>query len=245
MRIFRFIRGFEGNTTSFYNVFFFIGKWPLEEIKSSCFKSIRCVFRNFSLYDNGGDDFPYSLISSAQVSDVNIGQVLTADSHKTLIQPNVLFVFLTKTKPFDYKKKLHNTCLFVISASKDDKYMVYFKTQTIHSIQHSNGRFSISEPGLYYVFCQIKFEHDPDSAVSPVSRQSHTLHKYSSSTGHKTRLLEKTRSFSELGGPENNGTSFIGAAFDLEKDDQIMVKSSHTHKLVGDDKMNFFGLYII
>ena len=133
----------------------------------------------------------------------------------------------------------------MISASKDDKDMVYFKTQTIHSVQHSNGRFSISKPGLYYIFCQIKFEHDPDSASSQVSRQSHTLHKYSSNTGHETKLLEKTRSFSELGGPENNATSFIGAVFDLEKDDQIMVKSSHTHRLVGDDHGNFFGLYII
>ena len=59
------------------------------------------------------------------------------------------------------------------------------------------------------------------------------------------KLLEKTRSFSELNGPENNGTSFIGAVFDLEKDDQIMVQSSHAHKLIGDDQENFFGLYII
>lgn len=130
-------------------------------------------------------------------------------------------------------------------ASQKDKELVYFKAQTINSIQHSNGRFSVNETGLYYVFCQIKFEHDPESTIDPASRQSHTLHKYSSNTRHETKLLEKTRSFSELRGPENNGTSFIGAVYDLEKDDHIMVKSSHTNRLVGDGRDNFFGIYII
>ena len=59
------------------------------------------------------------------------------------------------------------------------------------------------------------------------------------------KLLENTRSFSELHGPENNGTSYIGAVFELKKDDEIMVKSTHTHKLIGGDLENFFGLYII
>ena len=46
------------------------------------------------------------------------------------------------------------------------------------------------------------------------------------------------------GTEKNKGSSFIGAGFELVKDDQIMVQSSHTNKLVRDNE-NFFGLYII
>ena len=100
-------------------------------------------------------------------------------------------------------------------------------------------------PGFYFVFSQLKYDHDPESVKDAGARQSHTLQRYSFKQGRKETLLENTRAYSELYGPANNGTSFIGAAFQFEKDDQIMIKTTHTHKLSGDDSVNLFSLYII
>lgn len=129
-----------------------------------------------------------------------------------------------------------------------EKDLVYWDKSDrsiLQSVRHNNGRFHISVPGFYYVFSQLKYAHDPESVKDDGARQSHTLQRYSFKQGRKETLMESTRAFSELYGPENNGTSFIGAVFQFEKEDQIMIKTTHTHKLSGDESMNLFSLYII
>ena len=115
----------------------------------------------------------------------------------------------------------------------------------MESVRYTNGRFYISVPGFYYVFSQIKYDHDHESVNDTDARQSHSLNKYSFKLGAKKKLLENTRTFAELHSSANNGTSFIGAVFKFEKDDEIMIKSSHTHKISGDGTENFFSLYMI
>ena len=129
-----------------------------------------------------------------------------------------------------------------------EKDLVYWQKSSksiLETVTHTNGRFFIKESGFYYVFSQIKYDHDPDSANNTDARQSHVLLKISYRSGDQNKLLENTRTFSELRTPENNGTSYIGAVFKLEEDDEIMIKSTHTHKLSGEEHENYFGLYII
>lgn len=127
-----------------------------------------------------------------------------------------------------------------------EKDLVYFHKQTISSefFPYSNGSFLIKKRGIYYVFSQIKYDHDPESAENNNAKQTHALHRYTSSGGFET-LIENTRTFSQLQRPENTGTSFISSAFDLKDGDKIMIKSTHTHKLTGGRSENFFGLYVI
>lgn len=128
---------------------------------------------------------------------------------------------------------------------KDLVYWVKSAESYLDSVRYTNGRFYISIPGFYYVFSQIRYDHDPESVNDTDARQSHSLYKYSFKQGAKEKLLENTRTFAELYSSANNGTSFIGAVFKFEKDDEIMIKSSHTHKISGDDIENFFSLYVV
>lgn len=124
-------------------------------------------------------------------------------------------------------------------------YWVKSAKSYLDSVRYTNGRFYISIPGYYHVFSQIKYDHDPTAVNDTDATQSHSLYKYSFKQGRKEKLVESSRTFSELQSSVNNGTSFIGAVFKFEKDDEIMIKSTHTHKLIGDDTENFFSLYII
>ena len=136
---------------------------------------------------------------------------------------------------------------FTFSETRE-KHLVYFKKNghsIVESLRYNNGRFSIAEPGFYYVFSQLKYGHDSESMNDTNARQSHTLHRYSFRQGKREVLLENTRTFSQLHAAENNGTSFIGAVFEFHDSDQIMIKSTHTHMLSGDDRENLFSLYKI
>ena len=127
-----------------------------------------------------------------------------------------------------------------------EKHLVYFKKNDhsiIESLRYSNGRFTITERGFYYVLSQLKYGHDSDSVNDTNARQSHTLDRYSFRQGKREVLLENTRTFSQLHAAGNNGTSFIGAVFEFHDSDQIMIKSTHTHILSGDDHEIFFSLY--
>ena len=129
-----------------------------------------------------------------------------------------------------------------------EKDLIYWEKTSqsiLESVHHTNGRFFIRNAGYYYVFSQIKYSHDPDSARNIDARQSHSLLKYSYKRGRLDKLLENSRTFSQLRSSENNGTCFIGAVFEFDENDQIMVKSTHTHMLSGDEHENFFGLYTV
>ena len=134
---------------------------------------------------------------------------------------------------------------FTFSETRE-KNLVYFKKNghsIVELLRYNNGRFTITKPGFYYVLSKLKYGHD--SVNDTNARQSHTLHRYSFRQGKREVLLENTRTFSQLHAPENNGTSFIGAVFEFHDSDQIMIKSTHTHILSGDDHENFFSLYKI
>lgn len=129
-----------------------------------------------------------------------------------------------------------------------EKNLVYWdksEKSILESIRHTNGRFYISDPGFYYVFSQIMYAHDVESISNTNARQSHTLHRYSFKQGTLETLLENTRTFAELQFSQNNGTSFLGAVFEFDVYDEIMIHSTHTHKITGDERGNFFSLYKI
>lgn len=144
-----------------------------------------------------------------------------------------------KVSGIEYKRLMEET------RERDLVYWVKSAESYLESVRYTNGRFYISIPGYYHVFSQIKYDHDPAAVDDTDARQSHSLYKYSFRQGRKEKLVENTRTFSELQSSVNNGTSFIGAVFKFEKDDEIMIKSTHTHKLTGGDTENFFSLYII
>ena len=135
--------------------------------------------------------------------------------------------------PFVYiLNRRFNLTLPVLDTREKD--LIYWEGSNrciLECIRFTNGRFAISQPGYYYAFSQIKYKHDPESARDIHSRQSHTLHRYSLRTREQI-LLENTRTYAELHSPVNNGTSYIGAVLRLEMNDEIMIKSSHTHKTV-------------
>ena len=136
---------------------------------------------------------------------------------------------------------------FTFSETRE-KHLVYFKKNghsIVESLRYNTGRFTLAKPGLYYVLSQLTYGHDSESVNDTNARQSHTLHRYSFRQGKKEILLENTRTFSQRHAAENNGTSFIGAGFEFYDLDQIMIKSTHTHMLSGDDHENFFSLYKI
>lgn len=109
----------------------------------------------------------------------------------------------------------------------------------------TTGRFNIHKPGIYLVFSQIKFRDDPESRQNPTAIQTHSLHRYSFKYGQTKKLAENKRDFSQLHVAENSGTSFIVTVIKGFAADQLMVKSSHTHMLSGDNHDNVFGLYLI
>ena len=136
-------------------------------------------------------------------------------------------------------------CSILLDTRERD--LIYWE-KSEHSIldfvRYTNGRFTINEPGYYYVFSQLKYEHDPESSQDTAARQTHALHHYSLRT-RESKLLENSRSFSELHLEENNGTSFFGAVFRFERNDKIMIKSSHTHRISGTENENYFGLHML
>ena len=146
-----------------------------------------------------------------------------------------------------YPEIISQAYLIIVSETRERNLVYWVKSAKsyLESVRYTNGRFYISIPGYYHVFSQIKYDHDPTAVNDTDARQSHSLYKYSFRQGRKEKLVESTRAFSELQSSVNNGTSFIGAVFKFEKDDEIMIKSTHTHKLIGDDTENFFSLYII
>lgn len=152
-----------------------------------------------------------------------------------------------KTDCTDDKKPSGKVVGIDFESLKKDEDTVHFKPQQHiqESVTYSNGMFSIAKSGFYYVFSQIKYEHDNESAQNADAKQSHTLHRSSAINEGKEKLLENTRTFSQLRVPTNNGTSFIGAVFELFENDKLMVQTTHTHRLSGNDHENFFGLYII
>lgn len=152
-----------------------------------------------------------------------------------------------KTDCMENKKPSGKVVGIDFESLKEDEDTVHFKPkqQIQESVTYSNGMFNIAKSGFYYVFSQIKYEHDNESAQNVDAKQSHTLHRSSTNNDDKEKLLENTRTFSQLRTSTNNGTSFIGAVFELFENDKLMVQTTHTHRLSGYDHENFFGLYII
>ena len=135
---------------------------------------------------------------------------------------------------------------FLLSDTRERDLVYWEKSEQsiLDLVRYTNGRFTINQPGYYYVFSQLKYEHDPESRPNTGARQTHALHHYSLRTRER-KLLENSRSFAELHLPVNNGTSFIASVFRFERNDKIMIKSSHTHRISGNHKENFFGLHIL
>lgn len=129
-----------------------------------------------------------------------------------------------------------------------EKGLVYWNRldQSIaKTVRYSNGRLYIRKPGIYLIFSQIKYRDDPESRQNPGAIQVHSLHRYSFKHGRSETLAENERDFSQLHVAENSGTSFIVTVIKGFNEDELMIKSSHTHMLSGDNHENFFGLYLI
>ncbi|VDI20184.1 tumor necrosis factor ligand superfamily member 10 [Mytilus galloprovincialis] len=116
---------------------------------------------------------------------------------------------------------------------------LYFKD----NVTYSNGQFVIGKPGYYYVYSQVTLDF---SAAKQDQTKSlcHYLYK-TPKTGQPDKLLENSRTRCKFQGSSTQSTSYIGAVFNFNKDDKLMVKVSDPAILDRADSKSYFGLHII
>ncbi|XP_063787096.1 tumor necrosis factor ligand superfamily member 6-like [Pseudophryne corroboree] len=111
----------------------------------------------------------------------------------------------------------------------------------LHDVGYSNGSLLCKTSGLYFVYSKLQLGLSNCPQTSDTSTFIHGV--YTRSTDKP--LMEDRRRFCDTeGSPLWKGSSFIGAAFMLEKGDEVYVRMSHKNLIrVDRDTVTFFGLF--
>lgn len=113
-----------------------------------------------------------------------------------------------------------------------------------HNISYDpkTAEFVINQPGYYYIYSQItmsinkEVQNDRDNIC-------HYIYRTRKGLPHK--LLQNSRTRCKFQGDESRSTSYIGAVFDMNKDDRLMVKVSHPKVVDKAESSSYYGLHII
>ena len=68
---------------------------------------------------------------------------------------------------------------------------------------------------------------------------------YRTRQGLPEKLLQNSRTHCKFQGDESKSTSYIGAVFNMNKDDRLMVKVSHPDVVDKAESSSYYGLHII
>jgi hypothetical protein len=113
-----------------------------------------------------------------------------------------------------------------------------------HNISYdpSTAEFVINQPGYYYIYSQITMNIDK---VVQNGRDSICHYIYRTRLGKPDKLLQNSRTRCKFQGDESKSTSYIGAVFNMNKDDRLMVKVSHPDVVDKAKSSSYYGLHII
>lgn len=110
------------------------------------------------------------------------------------------------------------------------------------SYDHNTAEFLINQPGYYYIYSQITMDIDK---ADQIGRDSICHYIYRTRQGLPEKLLQNSRTRCKFQGEESKSTSYIGAVFNLNKDDRLMVKVSHPDVVDKAQSSSYYGLHII
>uniref|UniRef100_A0A194AN86 Putative tumor necrosis factor ligand superfamily member 10-like protein n=1 Tax=Pinctada fucata TaxID=50426 RepID=A0A194AN86_PINFU len=124
------------------------------------------------------------------------------------------------------------------------------------SYDDNQGTFTVAKKGFYYIYSQVTFmEMNMNMSNSPSSDLDRSMYtslchfvyrkRPNMPDGHHEKLLESSQSKCQLQTRQSNSTSYIGAVFYLDEEEQIMVKVTDPDKISGSEYSNYFGLHMI
>ena len=119
-------------------------------------------------------------------------------------------------------------------------------TQFMQNITYDDNtdEFVINKPGYYYIYAQITMRVTAVAQQNPSKSLCFNIYKKPVS-GNPEKLLESSRTQCKFQGDKSQSTSYIGAVFNLNKDDRLMVKVSDGNILEKSESKSYFGLHII
>lgn len=110
------------------------------------------------------------------------------------------------------------------------------------SYDRNTAEYVINQPGYYYIYSQITMNIEEDDQIG---RDSICHYIYRTRKGIPDKLLQNSRTRCKFQGDESKSTSYIGAVFNLNKDDRLMVKVSHPNVVDKAESSSYYGLHII
>lgn len=110
------------------------------------------------------------------------------------------------------------------------------------SYDRNTAEYVINQPGYYYIYSQITMNIEEDDQIG---RDSICHYIYRTRNGIPDKLLQNSRTRCKFQGDESKSTSYIGAVFNLNKDDRLMVKVSHPNVVDKAESSSYYGLHII
>ncbi|XP_037546096.1 tumor necrosis factor ligand superfamily member 14-like [Nematolebias whitei] len=119
----------------------------------------------------------------------------------------------------------------------------------INRMKYENGRLTIEEEGIYYLYSKLEF-----NAAKKCDVISHSMMKKTDAYGHPFKLLKsKSNRCFHLKSPSENTSdvgedlknSFLGGIYHLQKGDQIYVTLSKKLNLNPGSYENFVGAFMV
>lgn len=118
---------------------------------------------------------------------------------------------------------------------------LFFKENVTYDVV--KDEFVINKRGYYYVYSQVTLDFNA-ATQDQTKSLCHYLYK-TPPRGQPDKLLENSRTRCKFQGTSTQSTSYIGAVFNFNKDDRLMVKVSDPNILDRADSKSYFGLHII
>ena len=113
-----------------------------------------------------------------------------------------------------------------------------------HNISYdpNTAEFIINQPGYYYIYSQITMNINKGVQSG---RDSICHYIYRTRNGLPVKLLQNSRTRCKFQGDESKSTSYIGAVFNMNKEDRLLVKVSHPDVVDKAESRSYYGVHII
>lgn len=108
----------------------------------------------------------------------------------------------------------------------------------------STDEFVVNKAGYYYVYAQVTMKIMEKDLTDPSKSLCFNIYKKPAG-GNPEKLLENSRTRCKFHNNEAQSTGYIGAVFNLNKDDRLMVKVSDKDNIEMSAPKSYFGLHII